>query len=136
MTAISQDIKSVIDYVMEYASETSNWLDVKKEIMWNLATPKRKLFSRRHYSTKKHSLNEFELQILSYWKQKTGVTLSIPAELQHDPKWVRHDRGWGLRKYNLLRQEKRSQQEKLKRKSTKRKSNAERQSKKTSRNSH
>ena len=104
MSSISSDIKDVINYVMEYARETSNWLSVKKEIMWLLPTSKRKLFSRRHYSTKKHSLNEFELQILRYWAKQTGVTLTIPPELQHDSSWVRHRRGWGLKKYNLLRQ--------------------------------
>lgn len=70
---IPSEILSVIDYVMEYATNTNNWLTIKKEIMWLLPPSKRKYFSRRHYSTKKHTLNEFELKIIDYWKKKLAL---------------------------------------------------------------
>ena len=105
MVKLSQHVQEVIDYVAEYATSTNNWLTVKKEILWLLSVKERSEFSRRHYSTKKHSLNDFEKQIIIYWKTSTGVDLTIPDNLLHNPSWVRHRRGWGLKRFNKERQE-------------------------------
>lgn len=112
-------LQSIVDYVMEYASSSTNWLSIKKEIMWRLPISKRKDFSRRHYSTKKHTVNKLEEQIIEYWRLQTGVTLSIPQEKLHDLTWTRHRPGWGLRKYNRIRQLAAAKRKKYERKSSK-----------------
>lgn len=100
MTNIPHDILQVIDYVMQYASESMDWLAVKKEILWLCRPIDRKVFTTRHYSTKKHSLNSFEVSVIDYWHSKTGVVLEIPESKLHNPDWKRHQRGWGLKRYN------------------------------------
>lgn len=102
--AIPDKIWEVINYVMQYANESEDWLAVKKEILWLLTNEYRHYFSRRHYSTKKHSLNDFEKLVIEYWKTETGKELRISDNLIHNPEWVRHRRGWGLKKYNKERQ--------------------------------
>lgn len=104
MHKISSHLQGVIEYVMKYASTSHNWLSIKKEILWLLPPSQRSKFSRRHYSTKKHSLNDFEKEIIAFWGSRTGVDLKIPDNLLHNPEWVRHRRGWGLKKYNKERQ--------------------------------
>jgi len=114
-------IRDTVDYVMAFAVGTDNWLSVKKEILWRLSKERRKLFSRRHYSSKKHTLNNFELEIINYWKRNTGILLSIPENMRHDPTWIRRRPGWGLRKYNQIRTlaaEKRKKDEQAKPKKT------------------
>lgn len=102
--ALDPTIQNVVHFVLNYAISTSNWLSVKKEILWRLPISKRKEFSRRHYSSKKHTLNDLEKEIIAYWYDSTGIALTIPADKLHDTSWVRHTSGWGLRKYNRMRQ--------------------------------
>lgn len=101
---IPDKIWEAINYVMQYANESEDWLAVKKEILWLLTNEYRHYFSRRHYSTKKHSLNDFEKLVIEYWKAETGKDLKISDNFIHNPEWVRHRRGWGLKKYNKERQ--------------------------------
>lgn len=96
-------ILDTVDYVMQYAAGSTNWLAVKKEILWMIPVPYRKLFSRRHYSTKKHSINDFEKDIIAYWYENTGDVLVIPEDKIHNAQWVRHRSGWGLKKFNKER---------------------------------
>jgi len=102
--SIPDKIWEAINYVMQYANESENWLAVKKEIMWLLRNEYRHYFSRRHYATKKHSLNDFEKLVIEYWKSETGKELILTDNVIHNPEWVRHRRGWGLKKYNRERQ--------------------------------
>jgi hypothetical protein len=101
---IPDKIWEAINYVMQYANKSEDWLAVKKEIIWLLINEHRQYFSRRHYVTKKHSLNDFEKLVIEYWHSETGKRLVISDKLIHNPEWVRHRRGWGLKKYNKERQ--------------------------------
>jgi len=105
MNQIPDKVLQIVDYVMNYVpSETQNWLSVKKEILWICPPKMRSLFTRRHYSTKKHSLNDLERLIITYWRSEVGATLEIPQNQIHNTEWKRHRPGWGLKRYNKERQ--------------------------------
>jgi hypothetical protein len=97
---IPDKIWEAINYVMQYANQTENWLAVKKEILWLLTNEYRNYFSRRHYVTKKHILNDFEKLVIEYWKQETGKELKIPDNQIHNSDWIQKGRGWALIKIN------------------------------------
>jgi len=96
-----KEIKDLIDYAAEYIEDTTDdWFRVKKQLV-NLFPPKkRKLFTRRHYSTKKHVINDFEKEVMKYWCTKTGVELKIDENKMHDPNWVQKPKGWALMEIN------------------------------------
>lgn len=98
---IPDKLKEIIEYAADYIGDsTDDWFRVKKELV-NLFPPKqRSKFSRRHYSTKLHSINEFEMAVMNYWKNATGVELQVDENRLHDPNWEQKPRGWGLRKFN------------------------------------
>ncbi len=91
-------IFNAVDYVMSYVGDsTSDWLMVKKQVVFSVNNNLKRLFSRRHYSTKKHTLNDLEKRIISYWRDRTGVTLILDPLKTHDPLWTNHGgRGWAL----------------------------------------
>lgn len=101
---LEEDIKELIDYVTEYVEDTSDdWFRIKVQLV-NLFPPKkRSLFSRRHYSTKKHFINDFEKEVMKYWHKKTGIKLKIDKKKLHNPKWKQKPRGWALVKINKKR---------------------------------
>lgn len=93
---IPDKIWEAINYVMQYANNSENWLAVKKEILWLMPNKYRHYFSRRHSVTRKHSLNDFEKLVIEYWKSETGIELKIPDNQIHDSKWIHRPRGWAL----------------------------------------
>lgn len=98
---IPNELKEIIDYVIDYASESSNdWFQIKKELV-NLFPPKeRSRFSRRHYSTKKQLINDFDRAVMKYWESQTGQKLFIDDTKLHPKSWKKQPRGWGLAAYN------------------------------------
>lgn len=109
---IPDSLKQIIDYAAEYIEDsTDDWFEVKKQLV-NLFPPKqRSCFSRRHFSTKKHTINEFEQEVMAYWKAKTGVELEIDESRLHDPNWKQRPRGWGLQRYNEQRRREKAAKE-------------------------
>lgn len=108
-----------IQYVAGYLKGlTNDWLDVKKQIIGMSHTDYRKLFSRRHFSTKKHTLNAFELAVIAEWKRITGEDLYLSPDKTHDPNWVRKGYGWYMSEhhgeYYEKRRLKREEREKAK----------------------
>ena len=103
---IPNNLKEIIDYVMEYVDGNSDeWFDIKKELL-KLSPPKeRSRFSRRHYSTKKHFINDFEREIMQYWEDSTGVELKIDESRLHPESWVKKPPGWGLAEFNKNREQ-------------------------------
>lgn len=101
---IPNELKEIIDYVIDYASESSNdWFLIKKELV-NLFPPKeRSRFSRRHYSTKKQLINEFDREVIAYWEKETGQKLFIDESKLHPSSWKQRPKGWGLAAYNERR---------------------------------
>lgn len=60
--------------------EVSDWIQLKKMILLSLPPEARKSFSTRHPVTKKHSINDFERQVIDTYYSETGVRLRLPDE--------------------------------------------------------
>lgn len=57
---------------------TNDWVTVKEEILTELTNDDRQLFSRRDAKSKEIlALNEMELELVTFWKQLTGVELRL-----------------------------------------------------------
>lgn len=57
---------------------TDDWVTVKEEILTELTNDDRQLFSRRDAKSKEIlTLNEMELELVTFWKQLTGVELRL-----------------------------------------------------------
>jgi hypothetical protein len=102
---LSDKIKNIIKDTIEFVnSRTNDWFIIKTLIVNQTPPKERSNFSRRHYSTKKHIINSFDREVITYWKEQTGVSLWIDPNKLHPEDWTRHRRGWGLKKYNAERQ--------------------------------
>lgn len=103
---IPQNIEERICYVSRFVSTgTNDWFRVKKEILAVLAPKDRSYFSRRHKTSKKHFINEFELEVMKYWESVTKIKLEVDQEKLHTINDERPPRYWGLMKYNQDRHE-------------------------------
>lgn len=72
-------IKETIDFVFEYASTINVWMDLKKQLMRNLAHEHHRCLSTRDPYTKFQFPNELELTIMHYWVSKTNKPLHYKA---------------------------------------------------------
>lgn len=122
---LSQNQKDRIIYVSSFVQNTTDdWVRVKTEIVKLFPPKERKLFTRRHYSTKKHSINDFEKEVIKFWKSQTGIELVLAEEDKHPEDWIRRPSGWGLQIINEQRKlfsKGKSNVKKRKRKKAKRK---------------
>jgi hypothetical protein len=109
MTVIPKRLIKLIDYVYEYVGDATNdWFAIKREIV-NIFPPKdRSKFSKRHYSTKKHILNDFDQEVITYWEKISGNKIYIDESKLHSKDWVQKPKGWGIEQYN---EQKRQQKE-------------------------
>lgn len=106
MMLIDDEILEKITYVSKYiGNSTNNWVRVKREILLNLRPSHRKLFSKRHKTSKKHFLNDFEAQVIKFWQVLTGIVLVLEESQTHRAEDERPPRHWGLALYNKKRQE-------------------------------
>lgn len=96
--------KDLIDYVFDFVNnETDDWFVIKTQIIQNFPPKSRKKFAKRHYSTKKRMINDFDLEVISYWEKKSGFRLVINEELLHPNDWKRKPSGWALKAINEQR---------------------------------
>lgn len=108
---IDQNLRYIIDYVFEYVDSSSNdWFRIKQEIINNFPPKSRSLFSRRHKATRKHILNSFDREVITYWESKSGSKLWVDPDKLHPADWVWRPSGWKIREIN----EQRKQQAKAK----------------------
>lgn len=63
-----------------YECGATTWVDLKKILLLSLPSSKRCLFSTRDVITKKHSINDFERQVIDTYYGKTGIKLRLPHE--------------------------------------------------------
>ena len=104
---IPEHLLESIDYVIDYVGNSSiDWFKIKLEIINRFPPKERSRFSRRHHSTKKHILNEFDKKVIKYWQHKTGNVLWIDPNKLHPADWVRRPHGWGLFSINEERRKK------------------------------
>ena len=66
-----------VRFVSSYAGDCDDWVTIKKQVMLNLPSALRKNFSTRDSKTKEQWLNDFEKELITYYKEITGVTLIL-----------------------------------------------------------
>ena len=66
-----------INFVASYADDCDDWVTVKKEVMRGIPSTLRKNFSTRDPKTKEQWLNDFEKELISYYKKATGINLVV-----------------------------------------------------------
>jgi len=101
---IPDKVWDAINYVLQYASKSEDWLAVKKEILWILPNRYRKYFGRRHQTTRKNTLNDFDQLVIDYWHSETGKMLKIADNQRHDPEWVSWGRGHATREAKRIKE--------------------------------
>ena len=77
---MNRDIEKIydqVDFVASYAIDCDDWVTIKKQIMLGLPPILRKNFSTRDPKTKEQSLNNFEKELINYYRDKTGTTLVL-----------------------------------------------------------
>jgi len=64
-------------FVSSYAGDCDDWVAIKKQVLLNLPPKLRKNFSTRDPKTKEQWLNEFEKEMITYYKDLTGIKLVL-----------------------------------------------------------
>lgn len=79
---------------------TDDWVTVKEELLTELVNEDRQLFSRRDAKTKEIlALNDMELELVTFWKDLTGVELRLRSYKERSkmrwwkPLWEEDDDG-------------------------------------------
>ena len=70
-------IKESFEFVSTYAGDCDDWVTIKKQVLLNLSPALRKKFSTRDPKTKEQWLNNFEKDMISYYKSITGIDLIL-----------------------------------------------------------
>lgn len=93
-------IKETVDYVLDYTLEHStDYLRIRKEIIYILPPKERSAFTRRHKSTRKVVLNDLDKEIMDYTEQTRNVRLFIDESKVHPSDWVYSPYGTNIKKY-------------------------------------
>ncbi len=66
-----------IEFVASYAEGCDDWVTIKKQIMRGIPSHLRKNFSTRDPITKEQRLNQFERQVINYYRDLTGTSLVL-----------------------------------------------------------
>jgi hypothetical protein len=75
-----QEMEIILDklsFVSEYVGSCDDWVTVKKQTMLNLPPRLRKNFSTRDPKTKEQWLNDFEKELIIYYRDLTGIELLL-----------------------------------------------------------
>jgi hypothetical protein len=82
------DDEKINELISEIADvyKGNDWLVVKKYILKYLDPAVKTKFSTRHYISKKHSLNEFELDLIDKYYQKYNIRLELDDSKKHKQK--------------------------------------------------
>ena len=80
MTVILEDKERILEelhLVSTFVGDCDDWVTIKKQIMKYLPPKIRKNFSTRDQKTKEQSINDFEKELINYYKGLTGVSLVL-----------------------------------------------------------
>ena len=77
LTEIPERVQQQIREVASYVGDCDDWVTVKKEIMRGIPSALRSKFSRRHPITKEQQPNDFDRQVINYYREITGVELKV-----------------------------------------------------------
>lgn len=72
---IDPKIEESLQFVKSYAPHITEWRVLKKELLKNIPSESRKLFSTRDPVTKAANFNEFEQSVADRWTKLTGVAI-------------------------------------------------------------
>lgn len=110
---LTQDLKNRINYVYQYIeNETNDWFKLKKELINIFPINKRHLFSRRHKTSKKFFINDFDKEVIRHWEQISNNSVFIDQGKLHTKEDERMPKYWGLMKYNEQRRKNKEQRQK------------------------
>ena len=73
----TEKIFEQVKFVSSYVGDCDDWVTVKKQVMLNLPPVLRKSFSTRDPKTKEQWLNDFEKELINYYKDLTGIDLVL-----------------------------------------------------------
>ena len=74
---IPKKVTDQLDEISQYAGDCDDWMTIKKEVMKSIPSDFRKLFSRRDPITKEQVPNKFDLLVIEYYFNITGIKLKI-----------------------------------------------------------
>lgn len=112
---IPERVKRRIEEVAAYVQDTtSDWKLVKIELVKSMPREERRRFSKRHPSSRKMLMNDFEREIIRLWKEITDVELKLNPEEAHPKDWTYKPLGWALRIINEERKIARQNAKKVK----------------------
>jgi|TARA_R110000751_G_scaffold53670_1_gene116090 hypothetical protein len=77
MIDIPDAILEQTKFIASFADDVDDWVTIKKLIMNSVHSTLRKNFSRRDHKTKNQYLNDFEKQLIIYYKELTGIELVL-----------------------------------------------------------
>jgi len=66
-----------VDFVSSYVGDCNDWVTIKKQIMRGIPSRLRKNFSTRDPITKEQNINQFEKDVINYYKELTGMNLIL-----------------------------------------------------------
>ena len=75
-----EDMEKILEqirFISSYVGDCDDWVTVKKQVLLNLAPRLRKNFSTRNPKTKEQWLNNFEKELINYYRDVTGVNLVL-----------------------------------------------------------
>ena len=76
MTNIEK-IRESFRFVSSYTGDCDDWVTIKKQVLLNISPELRTNFSTRNPKTKEQWLNDFEKEMITYYKQLTGIQLVL-----------------------------------------------------------
>lgn len=71
------EVTKCVRVITSYAYEETSWNKIKTELMNMLPLEYRSMFSQRDPSTRELVVNDFEKQIMTLWKEVTGIELAV-----------------------------------------------------------
>lgn len=79
---MNKNVIELLEDLNEYYSD-NNWLIVKKFLLKFLHPDIRKNFTTRNQKTKKHTLNNFEKEIIEYYYDRFDIRLELYEKDTH-----------------------------------------------------
>lgn len=111
---LTEDMKHRIDSVIEYiGTSTDNWLTVKYKLIRAFSYHQNGLFSCVNVHTRKQELNDFDKEVIEYWREKTGISLGLRPDQIHDPNYVYVPRVFAFAAHNERRRQAKRERELL-----------------------
>jgi hypothetical protein len=101
---LSDYMKEKLKLLSTLMTNQNDWFEIKNAIFYMISNEERKKFSKRHKSTKKLFISDYDLLVIKYIESLTGKTLYINEERLHrSDEWTHKSHGWAVREANEKR---------------------------------